>query len=105
MSNVKLKILFLFSISELWNKFVESCLACYRPNENITVDEQLYPTKCRCSFLQYMTNKPRDGENIVKHLVEPFLNKGRNVAMDNFFTSVILGKDNRKKRSGRYAQL
>lgn len=121
-------------VSELWNKFVENCLACYRPDENITVDEQLYPTKCRCPFLQYMANKPdkfgikfwvatdakiryvinafpylgKDearpstegvGENVVKRLVEPFLNKGRNVTMDNFFTSVSLAKDLRKKKT------
>ncbi|KAF2883531.1 hypothetical protein ILUMI_22647 [Ignelater luminosus] len=26
--------------------------------ENITVDEQLFPTKVRCGFTQYMSNKP-----------------------------------------------
>jgi len=44
--------------SELWNKFIENCIACYRPSENITVDEQLFPSKCRCPFTQYMSSKP-----------------------------------------------
>ncbi|KAL2730766.1 piggyBac transposable element-derived protein 4-like [Vespula squamosa] len=25
---------------------------------NLTVDEQLFPTKVRCKFIQYMPNKP-----------------------------------------------
>lgn len=45
-------------VSELWNELVENCLACWKPGENITVDEQLDPTKCRYGFLQYMANKP-----------------------------------------------
>ena len=30
----------------------------FRPNHNITVDEELLPCKTRCKFIQYMTNKP-----------------------------------------------
>lgn len=26
--------------------------------QDITIDEQLFPTKCRCRFLQFMANKP-----------------------------------------------
>lgn len=44
-------------ISEVWNTFIENCKLCYKPNENITFDEQLFPTKTRCRFLQYMPNK------------------------------------------------
>ncbi|KAK7893479.1 hypothetical protein WMY93_022631 [Mugilogobius chulae] len=100
-------------------------IRCYRPSDNLTVDEQLFPTKARCRFTQYMANKPdkfgikfwvvaevttkyflngfpylgknearppgqRLGESIVLKLVEPFMDKGRNVTVDNFFTSLSL---------------
>ena len=45
-------------ISTTWNKFVENCMACYKPGENITVDKQLFPTKVCCRFIQHMANKP-----------------------------------------------
>ncbi|XP_049435206.1 uncharacterized protein LOC125890554 isoform X5 [Epinephelus fuscoguttatus] len=35
-----------------------ACIACYKPGACITVDEQLFPTKARCPFTQYMANKP-----------------------------------------------
>ena len=37
-------------ISDVWDKFVENSIVCYKPGENITVDEQLFPTKARCRF-------------------------------------------------------
>jgi hypothetical protein len=40
--------------SEMWNKFIENCKTCYRPGQNITVDEKLFPSKARCKFTQYM---------------------------------------------------
>jgi hypothetical protein len=42
-------------ISWLFTRFVE---AAYYPNVNVTIDEQLLPSKCRCPFTQYMSNKP-----------------------------------------------
>nr|XP_012145741.1 PREDICTED: piggyBac transposable element-derived protein 4-like [Megachile rotundata] len=45
-------------VSEIWDKFIENSQACYQPGQNITVDEQLFPTKARCKFIQYMPNKP-----------------------------------------------
>lgn len=45
-------------VSEVWNKFVENSQMCYKPGATITVDEQLFPTKTRCRFTQYMPNKP-----------------------------------------------
>ena len=38
--------------------FVENSICCYKPGENINIDEQLFPTKYRCKFIQYMPNKP-----------------------------------------------
>ena len=46
------------SASSLWNPFIENCQKAFRPNANITVDEQLLPCKARCKFIQYMANKP-----------------------------------------------
>ncbi|CAK1600205.1 unnamed protein product [Parnassius mnemosyne] len=45
-------------VSDIWNKFIENCEMCYIPGENMTVEEQLFPSKTRYRFLQYITNKP-----------------------------------------------
>ncbi|XP_032379457.1 piggyBac transposable element-derived protein 3-like [Etheostoma spectabile] len=45
-------------VSATWNKFVANSIACYKPGADITIDEQLFPTKARCKFIQYMGNKP-----------------------------------------------
>ncbi|XP_062304721.1 piggyBac transposable element-derived protein 4-like [Osmerus eperlanus] len=44
-------------MSEIFDNFVKNSIACYTPGENITIDEQLLPTKARCRFTQYMANK------------------------------------------------
>ena len=45
-------------VSTVLNKFIENCNASYISGAYLTVDEKLYKTKCRCSFIQYMANKP-----------------------------------------------
>ena len=45
-------------ISEVWNCFIESCKKCNVPNCDLTIDEQLFPCKAKCPFIQYMANKP-----------------------------------------------
>uniref|UniRef100_A0A3B3SZ47 PiggyBac transposable element-derived protein domain-containing protein n=1 Tax=Paramormyrops kingsleyae TaxID=1676925 RepID=A0A3B3SZ47_9TELE len=45
-------------VSEIWERFVQNSIACYKPGVDITVDEQLFPTKTRCSFIQYIASKP-----------------------------------------------
>lgn len=45
-------------VSEIWDRFISNCQSHYKPSENITVDEQLFPSKARCPFTQYMANKP-----------------------------------------------
>lgn len=45
-------------MAEVWERFRQNCVACYKPGQDITVDEQLFPTKARCRFTQYMPNKP-----------------------------------------------
>ena len=32
-------------ISEIWNRFISNSQTCYKPYENISIDEQLFPTK------------------------------------------------------------
>ena len=44
--------------SSLWNLLIENCQKAFRPNANITVDEQLLPCKARCKFIKYIANKP-----------------------------------------------
>lgn len=43
--------------SEIWDKFISNCKICYIPGTDITIDEQLFPSKSRCRFTQYMPNK------------------------------------------------
>ena len=45
-------------ISDIWNRFVDNSISCYKYGENITIDEHLFPTKSCCRFTQYMLNKP-----------------------------------------------
>ena len=44
--------------SYIWNCFISNCKSACVPEENLTIDEQLFPTKSRCRFTQYMPNKP-----------------------------------------------
>lgn len=46
-------------VSVVWDKFIKNSQICFKPGANITVDEQLFPTKARCRFTQYMPNKPQ----------------------------------------------
>jgi hypothetical protein len=45
-------------VSWIFSRFVESSQKSYKPEESLTIDEQLFPTKARCRFTQYMPNKP-----------------------------------------------
>ena len=44
--------------SHNWDSFIKNSQNSYVPGQNITVDEQLFPTKARYKFTQYMPNKP-----------------------------------------------
>ncbi|CAJ0966481.1 unnamed protein product [Ranitomeya imitator] len=46
------------AISDVWRSFVTNCIASYNPGRHITIDEQLFPSKTRCCFLQYIATKP-----------------------------------------------
>ena len=45
-------------IREVWDKFTYNCIGAYKPNRDLTIDEQLLACKTRCSFIQFMPNKP-----------------------------------------------
>lgn len=44
-------------LSEVWYKFIHNSQNCYKPGSLVTIDEQLFPTKVRCRFTQYIPNK------------------------------------------------
>ncbi|XP_030580344.1 uncharacterized protein LOC115776720 [Archocentrus centrarchus] len=114
--------------------FVTNCIASYNPGRHITIDEQLFPSKTRCCFLQYIATKPdkfgikfwvacdlkskyicnvfpylgkdpsrpsgeRLSETVVMRLMEPFMDKGRTVTTDNFFTSLSLAQRLRSRKT------
>lgn len=37
-------------VSTIWDIFIENSQNCYKQGGNITIDEQLFPTKVRCRF-------------------------------------------------------
>ena len=46
------------SISDTWNSFIGNCQKCYRSSVDLTIDEQLFPCKIKCTFIQHIPNKP-----------------------------------------------
>lgn len=45
-------------IRYVFERFVQSCSANYTPGEYVTIDEMLEAFRGRCSFRQYIANKP-----------------------------------------------
>eukprot|EP00064_Thunnus_orientalis_P010017 superscaffoldBa00001319_g10043 len=43
-------------VSDVWGGFVANSITCYKPGANITVDEQLFPTKAQCRFTHLAKN-------------------------------------------------
>ena len=46
------------AIRELWESVVLNCQKAFFPCTNVTIDEQLFPCRSRCPFVQYMPQKP-----------------------------------------------
>ena len=42
----------------VWNRYIDNCISSYTPRAFITVDKQLFPSKCRCLFTQFIGSKP-----------------------------------------------
>lgn len=109
-------------ITELWLIMNANLHAHYKPSENLTIDEQLFPFRGRTRFTQYIPSKPakygikvwwicdaknayplhgqiytgqaasgretNQGERVVKDLASRYQGSGRNITMDNFFTTL-----------------
>ena len=45
-------------IRQIWETFVDNSVKCYTPNKYLTIDEQLFPCKTKCSFIEYIPRKP-----------------------------------------------
>ena len=77
---------------------VENCPRHYRLCTDITADEQLFPTKTRCRFTQYMSNKPNKfgikfwmtADVKTKYMLNSFICMGKN---DSHPAGVTLGED------------
>ena len=98
------------------------------------MDEQLFPSKCRCLFTQFMASKPdkyeqkywlavdkdskyavnrfpyvgrdetrsrdeRVCDRVVMRLLKPYLNKGKNLITNNYFTSMKLATELQKYKT------
>ncbi|KAK6300284.1 hypothetical protein J4Q44_G00283820 [Coregonus suidteri] len=89
-------------VSEVWNAFVQNCVACYKPGLNISVEEQWFLTsgevikfsltadvdsKYVLNVIPHVIQKP---EHLALKLVEPYLGAGRNVTTDKFCSSLPL---------------
>ncbi|CAJ1066444.1 uncharacterized protein LOC125251123 [Xyrichtys novacula] len=46
------------AISAMWSSFVTNCITSYNPGRHITIAGQLFLSKTRCCFLQYVATKP-----------------------------------------------
>lgn len=44
-------------ISAIWDQFIENLQNCYKPDAYITINEQLFPSKTKCRFIQYYQDK------------------------------------------------
>lgn len=56
-------------VSSVWDTLIKNNQNCYKPVANITVDEQLFPTKARCRFSQYMPGKINLAQTFGWHLM------------------------------------
>ncbi|XP_029441015.1 uncharacterized protein LOC115080763 isoform X2 [Rhinatrema bivittatum] len=88
--------------SEVWNRFTRNIQMCYTAGPHVTIDEQLFPTKTRCRFLQFMASKPdKYGQkfwfavdNDSKYLLNafPYLGKDDQKADDQHLADYVVMK-------------
>lgn len=58
MRNARIQVNKMAPIDEFGNLLLARLQTCYVPSDALIVDEQLMPTRARCKFRQYMSNKP-----------------------------------------------
>uniref|UniRef100_A0A1A7XFA5 PiggyBac transposable element-derived protein domain-containing protein n=1 Tax=Iconisemion striatum TaxID=60296 RepID=A0A1A7XFA5_9TELE len=44
-------------VRNVWDRLIQNSIASFKPGAEITIYEQLFPTKARCPFTQYMPKK------------------------------------------------
>ncbi|KAJ8966907.1 hypothetical protein NQ314_003241 [Rhamnusium bicolor] len=81
-------------VRDMFEEFVHTCQNMYTVSENVTIDEVLE------SFQIYAGKQPQgpyyldnSAFEVVKRLVFPISGTGRNVTMDNWFTTVPLSEE------------
>ncbi|KAJ8885018.1 hypothetical protein PR048_011214 [Dryococelus australis] len=95
-------------IRKIFEEFINTKCSNYQVGEYVTIDEMLEAFHDCCKFCQYIADKPaKNGimfyalvdanifyatSRVVKCLVTPVMNTGRNITMDNNFTSVGLAE-------------
>ncbi|KAJ8948611.1 hypothetical protein NQ314_008374 [Rhamnusium bicolor] len=87
-------------IRELFTMFVENFKSNYCLGQNVTIDEKLETFRELYAGRQpekdySISNKPSD---VVKRLVTPIYNTGRNITADNWFTDVDLVSHLKEKK-------
>jgi len=116
-------------IREMFDGFFNRSKNYYNINPNVTIDEMLESFRGRCSFHQYMQNKPakygikvhalvdsktynvfnmeiyadtqpngqykvdNSASAVIKRLIAPISNSGRNITCDNWYSSFPLVND------------
>jgi hypothetical protein len=48
----------MWRVRELWDSFISACKANYWPAAEVAIDEAIKKFKGKCSFKQYIKNKP-----------------------------------------------
>ena len=87
-------------ISDIWNRFVGNSISRYKPGENITINEQRFPTKFGIEFwlavnveskyiLNFVPYLSKDEsrsstQRLSDHVAMTLMGKARNVTTDNF---------------------
>ncbi|KAL1399592.1 hypothetical protein pipiens_008089 [Culex pipiens pipiens] len=77
-------------ILNVWNPWVDQQALLFRPNESITIDEQLYGYRGRVFCKVFMDKKPDNETTVSQPGAETQAAEGRNVTTDNYYTSASL---------------